>query len=117
MTSSASISTQSAAGRPSIRTTVPNRSLILSASLVAIDATWRVERPEAITIWSAMFDLPASGMETTSTAWSSSSDWRTSAWSVFDVDRLRPWRRRSQSGRSVKWSPGDSGMPTLGAGA
>ena len=45
ITSSASINTQSAAGSPSIRTFLPNRSLILSASLTAIDATWRVERP------------------------------------------------------------------------
>ena len=37
-------------------------------------ATWRVERPLAITIWSAIDDLPASGIDTISTAWSSSSD-------------------------------------------
>ena len=49
ITSSASISTQSAAGSPSMRTFLPNRSLILSASLTAMDATCRVDRPEAIT--------------------------------------------------------------------
>ena len=91
---------------------LPNRSLIRSASLFAIDATCRVERPEAITIWSAMFDLPASGMETTSTAWSSSSDWSTSGGGL---------RRRSSDGRSAavsvgrsgKWSPGEVGSATL----
>ena len=57
--------------------------LIRSASFVAIAATWRVERPEAITMWSAMLDLPSSGIETTSCAWSSSSEWRTSACSGF----------------------------------
>ena len=45
MTSSASISTQSATGRPSTRTLRPSSRLIRSASFWAIDATWRVERP------------------------------------------------------------------------
>jgi hypothetical protein len=42
--------------------------LIFSASLAAIEATWRVERPEATTMKSAMLLLPASGIETVSTA-------------------------------------------------
>ena len=44
------------------------RWLMRSASLEAIDATCRVDRPLAITIWSAIDDLPASGIEMVSTA-------------------------------------------------
>ncbi len=76
MTSFASISTQSAVGRPSIRTERPNSALIFSASFIAIEATCRVERPLAITMKSAIEDLPASGIEIVSHAWSSSSDAR-----------------------------------------
>ena len=61
--------------------------MILSASLVAIDATCRVERPDAITIWSAMFDLPASGMDTTSTRLVVVERLQDEPMKVFDVDR------------------------------
>ena len=50
MTSSASISTQSATGSPSTRTLRPRSRLIRSESFCAIEATCRVEVPEAITI-------------------------------------------------------------------
>ena len=48
MTSSASMRTQSAAGKPSIRAMRPNCSFMRSASFVAMDATCRVERPDAV---------------------------------------------------------------------
>ena len=40
----------------------------------ADDVIVHLFRPDAMTIWSAIDDLPASGIVTTSTAWSSSSD-------------------------------------------
>src|SRR5690606_35771558 len=42
--------------------------------------TCRVERPEAMTMWSAKLDLPSSGMVTRSCAWSASSWSRIRAW-------------------------------------
>ncbi len=68
MTSPASISTQSAVGMPSTRGLRPVSALIFSTSLAAIELTCRLERPDATTIWSAIEDLPASGIDTVSTA-------------------------------------------------
>ncbi len=68
MMSPQSISTQSAAGKPWTRAVRRKSAFILSAIFTAIDATCRPLRPLAITMKSAMLVLPASGMETGSTA-------------------------------------------------
>jgi hypothetical protein len=78
MTSPASTSTQSERSRPSTAGALRPLALSFSRRWVAIAATCRVDRPVAITKWSAIEDLPIREIVTTSSALSSSSEARMS---------------------------------------
>src|SRR5690606_18931679 len=84
MTSPRSTSTHSASRSPSTPSGMAPRFLANLTTSSAIDFTWRVEVPEAITRWSATLVLPRTSISTTSLALISSTAARTAAssWST-----------------------------------
>src|SRR5690606_29857784 len=79
ITSPRSTSTHSASRSPSTPSGIAPRFLANLTTSSAIDLTWRVEVPEAITRWSATLVLPRTSISTTSLALISSTALRTAA--------------------------------------